>query len=171
MVIIRAVKPAVIEMIEPQLLGDYHISKENLIETLRLMLGNQPDDILVLTAYDGDTLKAFIIAVSDSTSDQVALIQAWSEAPIKTWKSMFLRLCLWAEAKGKQYIHAETTRGMDQFLTEFGFKEVSRVMAFQVTEETHEGVVDDLIARNKGENHIPNLGRGLEPNDEPKVQA
>jgi len=160
MLIIRATKPLVVDYLESHLEGDYHLSKESLADGIRTMLQDSPDDTLVLTAFEGEEIKAFMVGCTDSTSDHVALIQAWSDAPIKTWKSMFLRFCIWTEAKGKSFIRAETSRGMEKFLEEFKFQEIARVMSFTVTEENHEEIVDEMIARQSGKvpDDIPNLG-------------
>jgi len=160
MLIIRATKPLVVDYLESHLEGDYHLSKESLADGIRTMIRDSFDDTLVLTAFEGEEIKAFMVGCSEPASDCVVLIQAWSDAPLKTWKSMFLRFCLWAEAKGKSYIRAETTRGMEQFLKDFKFQEIARVMSFRVTEENHEEIVDEMIARQsqKVPDDIPNLG-------------
>ena len=150
MKVIRATKPAAVGYIEDNLAGDYNLSKEDLTACLRAALGDHPDDVFLLLAVEGDEVKAFLVALSESDTDWVALIQAWSEVPKKTLKSMFLRLCLWAEARGKEFVRAHTTRDMAGFLQDFGFQELARVMSFRVTEDDHEEIVDDMIKRNKG---------------------
>lgn len=159
MKILRVTKPSAVSLIEDNLLGDYNLSKEDLAASLRAMLGEHPDDTFVLFAYEGEEVKAFLIALSEPEADWVALVQGWSTVPAKTWKSMFLRLCLWAEAKGKEFIRAETSRSMDVFLVDFGFQELSKVMSFRVTEDDHVEIVDEMIRRNKGPDEVSETER------------
>jgi len=149
MKIFRANKPVVVDYLEPHLLSDEFLSKEALCNALKSMLVENPDETLVMVAYDEDVLKAFMIVFADPGADYAVVIQTWSEAPVNTLKSMFFRVCLWAEARSKSFLRAETSRKMEGFLRDFGFQETSKVMVFQVSDDGHAEIVDDLIAGQK----------------------
>ena len=161
MQIIRARNEAGVRVMEENLLDDPDsMDKDLLVEELKKMI---PDSEVcyVSQAWDGETLRAFLVAFAPPNRSHVFLLQAWADKEIPSlWKDrMFLRLCFWTEQIGRESIRAETLRNPKALLRTWGFEEHSTVLSFNVAEDLEEKLL-------KTKNHA-NLIKRLK--DKPEV--
>lgn len=123
-------------MMMEHLLSDGDYSKEAFAGALKTLLTGTPESTFILQAYDGEDLKAFLIAVAPPEQNHVFVLQAWSSLEDnETPDRMFLRLCLWTESIGRMELRAESKRSPEAFLRRWNFEIFSNVLSFQIPED------------------------------------
>jgi len=140
---IRARASVAVDYMRDYLLPDDDFSEGMLAEALRDMMQNTPDGIYVGQAWEGDELKAFVIAFAPPNMGHVFIHQAWANPEIngtKVQDKLFLRLCLWAETIERSELRAETKRNPEALLRRWNFKPFSQILSFDIGE----GLTDRL---------------------------
>jgi hypothetical protein len=121
-----------------KLLPDDDFTEGALVEALKQMLVDTPDDVFIGQVWDGDELRAFVIAFAPPSMRHVFVHQAWADPTLegsKTQDKLFLRLCLWAESIERRELRAETRRNPEAFLRRWNFVEYSKVLSFNLGED------------------------------------
>ena len=147
MKIIIAKNSAAVDYIIPHLVYDDDMDNESLGEQLKTAFRGGADNIFLALILDGDDLRAFVLAY-DTKLPYAYLHQAWCDKGFvdQKWKdAVFLRLVLWAEARGMSEVRAETKRSPEAFLRRWDFKEHSKVLSYKIPDNFEE----ELIAGRK----------------------
>ena len=142
--ILRAMRGVAMDFIDDEMLEDENFLDESFKDTMKNLIETQKDNTFVLQAFDGNVIKAFLLAYAPEKQSNVILFRAWCDSKLpdrKLQDSLFLKLCLWAEAVGRTSITAETYRNTEALHRRWGFKEVSKVVKF----ELDEGFTDSLL--------------------------
>lgn len=133
--IINATSSAVIDYIKPHLCAEVPTYQEQTAEIIRELLTSQPDKTLVLTIFDNDILKGFVVAYAPDGAEHVLLIDTWmdNDLPGSLWQDkVFLRLCIWADGLGRKKINAETNRNPRALLKRWNFKLLTKIVSFDL---------------------------------------
>ena len=148
MEIIRVVNPEGITYMKDVVVPPEGMDKEVFLESLKRVLVNNREGIFLLQAYDGEEIIGVILAVDQPEMKHIFIYQAWSNAKkmsLHDTRKMFMRLVLWADAKGKSELRAETQRNAEAFYRKWGFIEHSKILKFEVTEAFEDKLLDALL--------------------------
>ena len=146
--VLRAMRGVALDFIDDEMLEDENFLDESFKDTMKNLIETQRDNTFVLQAFDGDKLKAFLIAYAPENQSNVILFRVWCTPEItdrKLQDSLFLKLCLWAEAIGRTSITAETDRSPKALHRRWGFKEVSTVVKFELDEGFTESLIEACL--------------------------
>lgn len=135
--VIRVRSVDIVESIEPHVVLEDQV-KPLFLENLVWRMLHTPDAVLVLASFEGDELKAFLIADNPGAGvPYIVLAQVWSYPDNdRSWFVPFLTgLVLWAMAHDKEYIKAETQRNAEALFRRFGFKPFSTNVKLDVNKE------------------------------------
>lgn len=161
---IRARATAAVDYMEGKLLPDDDFTEGALVEALKEMLINTPDGVFIGQVWDGDEIRAFVIALAPPSMSHVFVHQAWADPMLegsKTQDKLFLRLCLWAESIGRGELRAETRRNPEAFLRRWGFTPYSQVLSYNIGDDLTDKLLDmphDVVIQKE-----PGDGKELEP--------
>ena len=136
MKIVRVQNPVGISMMKDKLLLD-EIPIDTLCDILKGVMESNPSALCILHAWDGEDLRAFIIATDVVAYPHVFICQAWKDinVPTSIMRRMFLHLQLWADSIGKNKIRAETKRDEDSIIKSWGFHHFSNIIEFDIPED------------------------------------
>ena len=141
MKIIIAKNSQAVDYIIPHLDQDDDVEAEVLGEQLKNAYKSGADNIFLGMIMDGVEVKAFVLAYDIPGQTYVHIYQAWADPSftLQSWKdSMFLRLVMWAEARGMSELRAETRRSPEAFLRKWGFENHSTVLSYRIPENFEE---------------------------------
>ncbi len=158
----RVINPLGIDYMAEKLLVDEDFSKEALVRNLKYKLTHQPDSVLILQAYEGEDLIAFLIAHAPQGFKHTFIQQAWLSPGTKTQIAdrMFLKLLMWTEEIGRKEIRGETLRDPKAFFQRWKFEEFSTILSFRLDDEFQDKLFDHLF-NTEGLREQQN-GQGLE---------
>ena len=144
-----------LETIKSLLLPDIDYGEEELFETLVDALEQNYVNtyIAVVTEHTADEPVLFMIAVRPPKSRHVFIHQAWASALLEDTQvqdRVFLAIILWAQGFGAKELRMETTRCPKAFIRRWGFKPLSTVM--------HYSISDNLLATLVDGNHSKLIG-------------
>ena len=136
MKIIRVQNPVGIDYMKEHFV-DLDIDSEVLSEGLKAQLVQDLTNILILQAWEGDDLIAFIVAQNMRSQSHVFLYQAWVDAKSggDVGDKLFFRLLLWVDLLGKKEIRMETTRNEEAIIRKWGFEKFSSIMSFKIPDD------------------------------------
>ncbi|MBE3037690.1 MAG: hypothetical protein IMZ62_02590 [Chloroflexi bacterium] len=118
-----------------KLLPDNDFTEGALVDSLKAMLAQTPNDICIYQAWDGDRLRAFVIAFAPPQMNHVFVHQAWADPTLpdsRVQDRLFDRLCVWAESIDRNELRAETVRNPEAFLRKWGFQPFSAILALKL---------------------------------------
>jgi len=106
-------------------------------EIIKAALVQSPDSTFVAQAWDGEELKAFLIAVDVLLHNHVFVFQAWksNDAPLEVSDRIFFHLLAWADSLGKNEIRAETQRDTKAFYRRWRFEPYATILSFKVPQD------------------------------------
>ncbi len=173
MKIIRVQNPVGIDYMKEHFV-DPDLDREVLSNGLKAQLAADIENILILQAWDGDSLVAFVVAQNMPNQPHVFLYQAWvePESSVEVSDKLFFRLLLWVDLLGKEEVRMETTRDTDAFTRRWKFEKFSTIMSFLIPEDFESGYVA-LMRKNisKDENDIPKVGTSSEETDVKEING
>lgn len=155
---IRVRNSAGVDYMEPRLLPDDDFPVGALVEALKDMLQHTPDGVFICQVWDGDEIRAFVIAFAPPNLAHVFIHQAWADETLQGTEiqdKLFLRLCLWAETLGRSELRAETKRNPEAFLRRWNFKPYSAILSFSVVDDLTEKLINakhDEVVQKEPEN-------------------
>lgn len=150
----RTKNPKAVEYMKDKLLVDAGDSREGLAEQIEIAMSDYTEDTFVLHGWDGDKLKCFLIAYNIPKQNHVFLHQVWCEAGLENYTDkMFFRLLMWAQSLGKKQIKGETQRNTSACTRRWNFKEVSKIVAFDIPDDLEERLLSGNHNILIGDNH------------------
>jgi len=144
MKIIIAKNSSAVNYIIPHLDQDDDVEPEVLGEQLKNAFKSGADNIFLGMIMDDVEVKAFVLGYDIPGQTYVHIYQAWADPTftLQSWKdSMFLRLVMWAEARGLTELRAETRRSPEPFLRKWGFENHSTVLSYRIPENFEEELI------------------------------
>jgi len=114
------------------------------INCLKQMITAGQDDIFILQVWDGDEIKAFLIALAPASCEHIWVAQTWispSLADTKAADRLFLRLLMWSESLGRSEVRMETKRDESAFTKRWNFQTHSVIMSFKVDRDLDEKLI------------------------------
>lgn len=137
MKVIRARQPEAVRYMLDYLVEEDDLKREKIAEVIKYNLTENPDDIYVLQAWEGEEIKAFLVATAPELSDFVFIFQAWCDPKAEDNLSdrLFYRVLLWAHDLGRNEIRMETKRDPEAYKRKWGFEVFSYMMNFMIPED------------------------------------
>ena len=135
------------------------IDIEVIKDGLKTCLMTDLDNTLVLQAWEGEELIAFLVALNVANYKHVFLDQAWSDPknPPEVMDKLFFRLLMWVDYLGKKQIRLETSRNAEAMTRKWNFVQHSVIMKFDLS-DTYESDYVALVRKSKEKNDIPKSG-------------
>ena len=107
-----------------------------MVDYLKVMITDFPDNIRIFIAVEGRDLVGFSIAVSEEAKPHVYMVQMWVDPQTKGLSSkLFLKNVLWTESLGKKSIRTETRESTRALERRWGFKLLSSIVEYTIPEE------------------------------------
>lgn len=139
MKLFRTRNPKAVEYLKDKLIIDEGVSEETLLNQIEIAMADYPEDTFVLFGLDGNSLKCFLIAYNVPNQSHAFLHQVWCEPGFENYTDrMFFRLLMWAQGLGKKQIRGETYRDSDACKRRWNFKEISKIVAFDIPDDLEE---------------------------------
>ncbi len=138
----QAKNPNVVNLLKPFLVEEPDLSREALAEMIKAFLREAPEACQCLLLIEDDELKAFVFSFIPEHRSFLFIHQAWADPSVSLtgWpKYIFSRVKAFAESRGLMEIRCETQRAPEAFLRRWGFKEISKVLSFDLMESETEG--------------------------------
>lgn len=110
---------------------------EDFMNGLKAMLVEEPENIFITQAWEGDKLKAFLISLNMIKRNYVWLDQVWSDLdnPPDVNDKIFFRFLMWVDSLGKKEIRIETKRDEDAIARRWKFEKYSAIMKFEIKDD------------------------------------
>jgi len=122
----------------PFLTGESQEAKEAQGEVISGLLQNAPSNTCIWQVFQDEEILAFLVAFAPPGAKHVFLSDAWASPKLEgsgVQDRIFLRLVLWAESLGRDRITAETSRHPEGLLRRWNFKEIARIVSFEISED------------------------------------
>ena len=148
MEIIRVVNTVGVDYMVDVVVPPEGMNKESFLGALKNALQENRENIFILQAYEGSDLIGLLLAVSLPDQNHVFVYQAWSDDKRMTThavRKMFMRLVLWADAKGKTELRVEVKEGAEDFYQKWGFVEHTKILKFEVAEGFEDKLLESLL--------------------------
>ena len=130
---------------------NYKLMQAKYVRDVLNILNTSPNDLQVLTAFDGQTLVGFSISNLEDT--HVFISQFWSHSTNtpEITNSLFYRIALWAIANDRPSIRAETKRNVEVLTRRIGFKQRSVIVEQDLSAETFQKLVSVVKENHNGQ--------------------
>lgn len=161
MKLFQATNTAALEYIKDKLRPADGVSKERYLENLALWLVNSPQTIWLTLAFEGDELKAFMVAYLPPQVNFVFISQVWSEQP-NTAHDLLTRLVEWAESCGRTQLRMESESDHDDYTRAWGFKTITETRAIDLSDFYGGSLYDE--GGDSGEGVVESTAGGLPTN-------
>jgi len=136
MKLIRVRNPIGVDYIKNSLLEDSAYDNEDLVASIKYMMEQSPEEVFLLQGWEGKELAGFLLAYNDNRQRHVFLHQVWIDARFPGLPDkMFFRLLVWADNLGKCEIRAETSRDALALEKRWNFKEIAKIISFEIPED------------------------------------
>jgi hypothetical protein len=142
MKIIRVKNPKGASLLKGKLLQNGDYTDDQFVEKLGILLHDYSDEVFVLQAWEGEEIVGFLIAYDMVGAKHVFVHQVWSDAKYEGLSDkLFFRLLMWTQSLGKNQIRGETKRDSDVISKRWNFKEISKIVAFDIPENLEEQLI------------------------------
>jgi len=110
--IVKVKNPTAVDYMVPYLKEDNE-SGVDVPEILKKMIVNNPEGILVVQAWEGEELKAFIVAFAPETSSHSFIQDVWAAegVDLSIVDRLFFKVVVWTEGIGKLCVKIESNEG------------------------------------------------------------
>lgn len=137
MKIIRVLNPRGVDVMEGKLLQNPDYTEGQLVGTLKWAMENQPQNLFLVQAWEGEQLAAFAYAWVVEGQKHVFLEQAWADPKLagkEIMSSILTMIAVWANSMGKMEIRTEVLQHSEALLRRWNFRPHSEILSFDITD-------------------------------------
>ena len=133
MKLFRAQNPQVVDYLKDKLMPDRDTTKNVFAELLKEYMRSNPKECFVVTLWEGEEIKSFIISYIPYKRNHLFIAQVFMDNTLDSkWpKLMFSQLIAFAEKNGLEEIRGETTRNPEACLRKWGFETYSTILSYK----------------------------------------
>ncbi len=142
MKIIRARNPeATINYMKEKLIVPEGWNREPYCDALKNLMHKAPNNIVVFQAFEGDTIKGFVVGSIAPGIDRMSIDQMQGDSP-DIIDELFFRICMAAEAAGLENLRLVTNKGEKGWEQKWGFKVVQSIREYTIPEDLNQQVLE-----------------------------